>query len=158
MSDHTPSPLGHYFTIYGKCPCMTGDVVVQLVMALYRAAPDLPAFAAALDREGVVGRRVWYAPEEGILYISKHSAAECGMACPSGEGAEGVGRLCHCDYYSQAGEALPRSVCQCGAEFYRPIFAPIFGEHVRIDIAETVLAGDRQCTLAVHTARPTRHA
>jgi len=39
--------------------------------------------------------------------------------------------------------------CKCSAEFYRPMFAPIFGSSVMIEPHKTVLSGDEECVLAI---------
>ena len=56
---------------------------------------------------------------------------------------------CLSDHYNYSKEFQPKNYCKCGAEFYRPMFAPIFGEDVLIEPYKTVLSGDDECILAI---------
>lgn len=59
---------------------------------------------------------------------------------------------CHCPRVMDAlktGIALPVSYCLCGAGFYRDIWETVTGEHVRVEVLQSVLAGDDICRIAI---------
>ena len=64
-----------------------------------------------------------------------------------------IGERCHCDHYNHSKEFYPKRYCKCGAEFYRPMFAPIFGDDVLIEPYKTVLSGDDECILAIRLGK-----
>ena len=135
----------HPYTKNGVCPCEIGGEAVTRAMEIYNRVQDAKVFAEELERERVIGKRIWYA--ENTIYISKKYACESGGGCPGNPTR--IGERCHCDHYNASAEIRPKHYCKCGAEFYRPMFAPIFGERVRIAPCRTVLSGDEECVLAV---------
>ena len=64
-----------------------------------------------------------------------------------------IGERCHCDHYNHSKKIYPKFYCKCGAEFYRPMFAPIFSENVVIEPYKTVLSGDDECVLAIRIGK-----
>ncbi|MDR2515677.1 MAG: hypothetical protein LBD02_10830 [Christensenellaceae bacterium] len=100
-----------------------------------------------MERRRVIGKRIWYDEGEGTLFISKVYACDSGGGCPENDTL--IGRRCHCEHYNRAAELRPKQACKCRAEFYRPMFAPLFGPKVRIEPHKTVLSGDDECVLAV---------
>jgi len=60
---------------------------------------------------------------------------------------------CHCPRVREApllDETLPRTYCYCGAGFYKGIWEHILGQSVRVEVLSSVLAGDEQCSIAIH--------
>ena len=84
--------------------------------------------------------------------IVRFSSLKCTPAIAAGGCTENktlIGEHCHCDYYNHSKETKSKYYCKCGAEFYRPMFAPIFGKYVLIEPYKTVLSGDDECILAI---------
>lgn len=120
-------------------------------MEIYRASGDAASFADEMERQRIIGKRIWYDESENTIFISKRYACESGGGCPANKTL--IGERCHCDHYNHSKEFLPKHYCKCGAEFYRPMFAPLFGENVLIEPYETVLSGGEACVLAVRIGR-----
>ena len=137
----------HYYTIHKMCPCKIGDEAVHKAVAIYRLTNSIGEFISEMDRQRVIGKRIWYDQKENTIFITKRYAGESGGGCA--ENNTIIGERCHCDYYNRSKEFYPKHYCKCGAEFYRPMFAPIFGEDVLIEPYKTVLAGDEECILAI---------
>jgi hypothetical protein len=104
-----------------------------------------------MERERVIGRRIWYDEPDNTIYLSKVYACESGGGCA--ENKTLIGERCHCDHYNRSAELFPKHYCKCGAEFYRPMFAPLFGGNVLIEPYKTVLSGDDECVLAIRIGR-----
>jgi len=84
---------------------------------------------------------------ENTVFITKMYACDSGGGCP--ENTTLIGKRCHCPHYNHSKSLFPKHYCKCGAEFYRPMFAPLFGANVLIEPYKTVLSGDDECVLAV---------
>lgn len=137
----------HYFTLHKVCPCKIGAESVQKASDLFRKTKDLAAFVKEMENQRVIGKRIWYDEKENTIFIAKIYACESGGGCPGNDTL--IGRACHCDHYNYSEEYFPKYYCKCGVEFYRPMFAPIFGDNVLIEPYKTVLAGDDEYVLAV---------
>lgn len=60
---------------------------------------------------------------------------------------------CHCPRVrNMVGEepALPGEYCYCGAGYYQGIWEEILGQPVKVEILQSVMAGDEVCQVAVH--------
>ena len=137
----------HPYTLQGECPCAIGEAAVRAAQTAFEAAPDIPAFAAELERRRVIGRRIWYDEGERAILIQKVHACASGGGCAANP--HPIGARCHCDHYNAAQGSFPLCHCRCGAEFYRPMFAPLLGADVVIEPLETVLSGAEYCVIAV---------
>jgi hypothetical protein len=100
-----------------------------------------------MERRRVIGKCIWYDGKENTIFITKKYACDCGGGCL--ENKTLIGARCHCAHYNHSKETKSKHYCKCGAEFYRPMFAPIFGEDVLIEPYKTVLSGDDECVLAI---------
>jgi len=76
---------------------------------------------------------------------------DSGGGCPDNKTK--IGERCHCDHYNSSKEYYPIHYCVCGADFYRPMFAPVFSDNVLTMPYNTVLAGDFECILAIRVDR-----
>lgn len=137
----------HYYTIHKTCPCKIGADAVQRAIDIYRASDSVSSFINEMEKQRVIGKRIWYDENEHTIFITKVYACESGSGCP--ENKTLIGERCHCDHYNRSTEIKPKYYCKCGAEFYRPMFAPIFGKDVLIEPYKTVLSGDDECVLAI---------
>ncbi|MEA5040527.1 MAG: hypothetical protein VB086_11950 [Clostridiaceae bacterium] len=136
----------HPFTRDGACPCRIGEEVVRQTAEIYRAADDVAAFVEEMERRRVIGRRIWYDAQERTIFIEK---VYPGDSNGSLDGQSLVEERCHCSHYHDVKTPCSLCYCKCGAEFYRPMFAPIWGEQVWIEPWHTVLAGNDTCILAI---------
>ncbi|WBW95060.1 hypothetical protein [Oceanirhabdus sp. W0125-5] len=141
----------HFYTLNGVCPCKIEETVVERAAQIFEKFPDPMSFAIEMNRENVIGKGFWYSVDENTIFITKISAEECGGGCSDNNTL--VGRHCHCDHYNHSKEKHPKYYCKCAAEFYRPLFGPLFGENVLMEPYETVLSGDNQCTIAVRLGK-----
>ena len=137
----------HYYTICKVCPCRIGEEAVRRAIDIYRQSSDVPAFVERMERQRVIGKRIWYDEKENTIFIAKVYACDVGGGCPGNKTL--IGERCHCGHYNHSTETKPKYYCKCGAEFYRPMFAPIFGPDVLIEPHQTVLSGDGECVLAI---------
>ena len=137
----------HYYTIHKRCPCQIGEEAVQRAIETYKAAADIPSFVEEMERQRMIGKRIWYDEKENAIFLTKMYACDGGGGCSDNKSL--IGERCHCDHYNHSPMTRPKYYCKCGAEFYRPMFAPIFGESVLIEPYETVLAGNNECILAI---------
>ena len=137
----------HPYTVHKICPCDIGKEAVQKAIEIYKASADVASFADEMERQRVIGKRIWYDEKENTVFITKMYACDSGGGCL--ENKTIIGERCHCPHYNHSKEFYPKHYCKCGAEFYRPMFAPIFGEDVLIEPYKTVLSGDDGCILAI---------
>lgn len=137
----------HYYTINGVCPCKIADHAVEKALLLFKKANDVKSFVETMELNRVIGKRIWYDEAENTIFISKKYACESGGGCK--ENKTIIGERCHCDHYNHSKEFYPKYYCKCGAEFYRPMFVPLFGKGVLIEPFQTVLSGDEECVLAI---------
>lgn len=141
----------HPYTLHGTCPCKISQEAVQKAILIYNASNDLSSFVKEMEKQRVIGKHIWYDEKEDTIFIVKMYALDCGGGCP--ENKTLIGERCHCDHYNHSKEFFPKYYCKCGAEFYRPMFAPIFGERILIEPYKTVLSGDDECILAIRIGK-----
>lgn len=120
---------------------------VQEAVDIYRLSDNISSFVAEMERQRIIGKRIWYDQEVNTIFITKMYACHSGGGCS--ENKTLIGERCHCDHYNHSKEIKPKYYCKCGAEFYRPMFAPLFGKSVLIEPYKTVLSGDDECILAI---------
>lgn len=128
-----------------------GEDAVYKALLLYKKANDTKSFVETMEHQRVIGKKIWYDEAENTICISKKYACESGGGCV--ENKTLIGERCHCDHYNHSKEFHPKYYCKCGAEFYRPMFAPIFGESVLIEPYKTVLSGNDECVLAIRIGK-----
>jgi len=137
----------HYFTLHKVCPCKIGIESVQKAFKLFNESKNISAFVDKMEEKRVIGKKILYDEKENAIFITKMYSSECGGGCSQNKSL--IGERCHCEHYNHSKEFKPKYYCKCGAEFYRPMFAPIFGDNVLIEPHKTVLSGDEECVLAV---------
>ena len=137
----------HPYAVHKVCPCEIGKKAVQEAIAIYKTSDSIASFVDEMERQRVIGKRIWYDEKENTIFITKMYACDSGGGCPDNKTL--IGERCHCPHYNHSKEFYPKHYCKCGAEFYRPMFAPIFGEYVLIEPYKTVLSGDEECILAI---------
>ena len=138
----------HPYAIHKACPCEIGKDAVQKAIDIYSKSSDVVSFTNEMEQQRVIGKRIWHDKKENTIFITKMYACDSGGGCP--ENKTLIGERCHCPHCNSSKEFQPKHYCKCGAEFYRPMFAPIFGEDVLIKPYKTVLSGDDECILAIH--------
>ena len=141
----------HPFTLQGKCPCTIGMEAVQRAKEIFKTTNDVSSFVEELEKQRIIGKQIWYDKKENTIFISKVYACEGGGGCS--ENNTLIGERCHCDHYNHSKNTYPKHYCKCGAEFYRPMFAPIFGDNILIEPYNTVLSGDEECILAIRLGK-----
>ncbi len=108
-----------------------------------------------MDNQRVIGRLISFDEKLNAIFIHKQYANLSGGGCR--ENKTLIGERCHCDHYNHSTKFYPKYYCKCGAEFYRPMFAPLFGDDVLIEPYKTVLSGDDECVIAVWVNRKEEH-
>jgi len=141
----------HPYTLCKVCPCNIGEEAIQKAYEIYKTSSTVADFTNEMERQRVIGKRIWYKEKENTIFITKMYACDSGGGCPDNKTV--IGERCHCEHYNYSKEYYPTHYCKCGAEFYRPMFAPIFGDNVLIEPYNTVLAGDDECILAIRIDR-----
>lgn len=137
----------HYYTIHKTCPCRIGEDAVKKAKEIYDNSSCLAIFAAEMEKQRVIGRYISYDEKQNTIFIHKKYACESCSGCS--EKKTLFSERCHCDHYNHSTQFLPKFYCKCGAEFYRPMFAPLFGANVLISPYKTVLSGDDECIIAI---------
>ena len=137
----------HPYTIHKECPCKIDKDIINTAMVIYNESRDTASFIRELERRRIKGKKIWFDEEQNTIFISKPYACESGGGRPENDSI--IGRACHCDHYNHAKEFVPKYYCQCGAEYYRPMFEPIFGKGIELYPFKTVLSGDDECVIAI---------
>lgn len=137
-----------YENIYKKTTCSIEKESIIKAREIYDASPNIETFVEEMQKQGIIGREIWYDKSDKVIYITKMYASDCGGGCTSNKCL--IGQRCHCDYVNSFNEYLSIDYCKCSAEFFRPMFGPIFGEDVEITPVETVLSGGTKCTFAIN--------
>ncbi|MFW9979260.1 MAG: hypothetical protein ACFFEJ_14345 [Candidatus Thorarchaeota archaeon] len=57
---------------------------------------------------------------------------------------------CFCPIVKATLDRMPRTFCYCGAGWSRQLYETVFGEKLKIEIAETVIDGGKLCKYAIH--------
>lgn len=141
----------HYYTLNKVCPCKIDDDSIKQAAVIFKMSPNIESFTQEVDKHRIIGKRIWYDEKENTIYITKIFVCDSGGGCSENDNL--IGKRCHCGYYNKSKEHYPKYYCKCAAEFYRQMFAPLFGESVLIEPVETVLSGDEQCTFAIRIDR-----
>lgn len=137
----------HYFTRNKVCPCKMDENVIKQTIEIFNNSENTSSFIQELEKRRIKGKKIWYDENKDIIFISKISACDCGGGNPENDNL--IGQACHCDYYNHSKEFFPKHYCQCGAEYYRPMFEPIFGKNIELFPYKTVLFGDDECVIAI---------
>ncbi|MDR0273655.1 MAG: hypothetical protein LBI27_10110 [Clostridiales bacterium] len=137
----------HPFTRYGKCPCRPEKDVIEKTGEIFRKSKDTASFVEELEKSRIKGKKIWFDAEQNTIFISKPFACESGGGCAENDSL--IGKGCHCDHYNREKEFYPKHYCQCGAEYYRPMFEPLFGKKIELYPHKTILSGDGECVIAV---------
>lgn len=141
----------HYYAIHHACPCQIGVEAVKKAKEIFDSSSCLADFAAEMEKQRVIGRLISFDENQNTIFIHKQYAKLSGGGCI--ENKTLIGERCHCDHYNRSTEYYPKYYCKCAAEFYRPMFAPLFGDDVLIEPYKTVLSGDDECVISIHIDR-----
>ena len=137
----------HYFTIHKTCPCQIENEAVRKTKEIFNKSSCLTDFVAEMQNQQIIGRLISYDKETNTIFIHKRYACECGGGHPQNKTR--IGERCHCGHYNHSTAYCPKYYCKCGAEFFLPVFAPLFGEDILIEPYKTVLSGDDDCIIAI---------
>jgi hypothetical protein len=118
---------------------------------IYSKSANIPSFVAELECQRIIGKKIWFDETENTIFITKVYACESGGGCSENKNI--LRERCHCDHYNCSKEHYPKYYCKCRAEFYRPMFASIFGDDILIEPYKTVLSGDKECGLAIRIGK-----
>lgn len=140
-----------YYNSNKVCPCSIGENSVRQAVEIFIMLPDVASFVKEMNKRCIIGKRISYDEKEHTIFVTKIFACDSGGGCSENDNL--IGKRCHCDYYNKSKEFYPKYYCKCSAEFYRPMFAPLFGDNVLIEPFETVLSGDEQCTFAIRLGK-----
>jgi len=137
----------HPFTKTKVCPCSVEDDVLAITLEIWEQTKKVKPFVDELERRRVKGKKIWYDENLDTIFIVKVFADECGGGCPENDSL--IGRACHCNFYNHLKEFYPKYYCQCSAEYYRPMFEPIFGKEIECYPFKTVLSGNDECVIGI---------
>ena len=145
----------HPYTKTKVCPCRLDENAVKETIDIYGKAADAKSFVEELERRRVKGRQIWFDEGQNTIFIAKVFACEFGGGNAGNDSL--IGKACHCSCYNHLTEFLPKHCCQCSAEYFRPMFEPIFGESIELYPFKTVLSGDDECVIAVKIQGGQKH-
>jgi hypothetical protein len=137
----------HPYTRYKTCPCKIDQEIIKKTQAIFEKSESIEDFVEKLEKSRIKGKKIWFDKKQNMIFISKPHACESGGGCPENDSL--IGNACHCPRYNHLKEHLPKNYCQCGAEYYRPMFEPIFGKKIKLIPYKTVLSGDDECVIGV---------
>ena len=130
-----------------RCPC-GGDNAKdgQIIKELYDKSEPLDEFVDLFDKWQ---RSIWKGVEDitelrgNVLYLTKRPMSS------SDSGKCGVG--CHCDLARQTDKYISDIYCYCCTVGHtgRP-FRHAFGDKIIIQFVDSIVTGDKGCTMAVH--------
>jgi hypothetical protein len=141
------SKENHPFTITNTCPCKIDPEIISKTQEIYNTSKSTEEFVDKLEKSRIKGKKIWFSKKQNMIFISKPHASESGGGCPKNDSL--IGKACHCPHYNHLKERLPKHYCKCGAEYYRPMFEPIFGKLIEMVPYKTVLSGDDECVIGV---------
>lgn len=131
------------------CPCVEEhDDALAKGKALYEQARDLEEFVLLMNEKQVKGKWLAYDQASRTLTIAKRHGCACEKEGDTCEACAPSGK-CHCDAVRHMRSSIPLAHCQCGAEYYRPLFEGIFGVPLILYPHETVLSGSQRCVIAI---------
>ena len=58
----------HPYTTHKICPCNIGREAVQKAIDIYRNSADVASFTDEMERQRVIGKRIWYYEISALLY------------------------------------------------------------------------------------------
>ena len=151
VQQHCQLYHNHPFTKHGTCPCRIEEHVLAETMQIWNETKEAKPFVAELERRRIKGKKIWYDETQNTIFIIKVFACDSGGGCPENDTL--IGRACHCPHYNHSKDFYPKHYCQCSAEYYRPMFEPIFGAGIELYPFKTVLSGDDECVIAVRIGR-----
>jgi len=148
-NDVKPCPFydNHPFTKNKVCPCEMEESVIEQGIEIWEQTKEVKSFVAELERRRIKGQKIWYDEELHTIFIIKKFANEFGGGCPENDNL--IGKACHCHFYNHLKEFYPKYYCQCSAEYYRPMFEPMFGKEIELYPFKTVLSGDDECVIGI---------
>ena len=150
-TNHVASPChfydNHTFIKTKICPCEMDASVITKTIEIWEQTKNVKSFVAEMERQRVKGKKIWYDEGLNTIFILKVFANEHGGGCAENDSL--IGRACHCYFYNHLKEFYPKYYCQCSAEYYRPMFEPIFGKEIELFPFKTVLSGDDECIIGV---------
>jgi len=130
-------------------------------------------FVAELEKHRDEGTLFFSQPidDDVIAYVKAHPEVEGGVRegnviieakiphqavkfLSATDPAEKAYHYCHCPWAKESLKDGPSSVsptfCNCSAGFHKKPYEVIFGQKLRAEVLETVLAGDPWCKFAIH--------
>jgi len=140
-----------YEQVNKKTTCCIGEEGPRKAKEIYESASSIESFVKEMKTQKVIGRDIRYDESEHSIYLTKKHADECGGGCAGNETL--IGKRCHCGYMNYREELLDMDYCKCSAEFFRPMFGPLFGDNVVIEPVETVLAGGTECIFMIKLSK-----
>jgi len=136
-----------YSQVYKKTCCRVESKTINKAKEIFSNSDDVESFILEMQKQSIIGRKIWYEAENNEIFITKKYADECGGGCKENKSL--IGQRCHCGYMNNSEVVISMDYCKCSAEFYRPIFEPILGEKLVIEPIETVLSGGKECTFVI---------
>jgi len=137
----------HPFTKTKICPCDVEEDVLAETLEIWGHTKEVKSFVMELEQRRIKGKKIWYDENLNTIFIIKTFANECGGGYPENDNL--IGKACHCNFFNHLKEFYPKYYCQCSAEYYRPMFEPMFGKEIECYPFKTVLSGDDECVIGI---------
>ncbi len=131
-----------------------GDTVGELarLKALFEKNGDIDEIIREMDKDrSFKGRSMFpkFERDGNVLYNTKNPCQPEEFA-KAKDSYEKQLYYCFCPFAKATRESFPRVFCNCGAGFCKFIWEEIVEGEVNIEVIESVLYGDEQCTFAVY--------
>jgi len=127
------------------CACEFSPSRIAAIKQVHDKSPGPAEFWARLGESKLLGES--FEVRDGWVVITKRPYRPDLQARHPDDPIEWY---CHCgSMVKPLHGRLSTSICQCGAGFYRPLFAALFGAPPRIEVRESLVKGDARCVIAV---------
>jgi hypothetical protein len=131
-----------------------GDTVGELarLKALYEKNGDVDEIIREMDKDRSFNGASMFPKFErkgNVLYDTKKPCQPDKFAGAK-SGYEKQLYYCYCPFAKATKEKFPSVYCNCGAGFCKFIWEEIVEGDVKIEVIESVLNGDEQCTFAIY--------
>jgi hypothetical protein len=127
------------------CACEFSKMKITAIKQIYSESFDLADFWIRLRGSNLMGE--FFEVRKGWFVIVKNPyRPDLQARYPE----DPFTWYCHCgSIVKPLHGRMSSAICHCGAGFYRPLFASLFGVPVQIEVRESLVKGDARCVIAI---------
>jgi hypothetical protein len=131
------------------CACEFSQSRIAAIKQMYSESSDLADFWRRLCESNLMGES-FEVCDGWIMIVKNPYRPDLKARHPE----DPFTWYCHCGSIVKPlrGNISP-AICHCGAGFYRPLFASLFGTPAQIEVRKSLVMGDSRCVIAVRVPR-----